>query len=278
MNGLKPYVICVPGTSETYEASKPLPPRGMTKLVTDLLGDEVISMSVPYTSGYGDKASYRNSVNNGKKNLVKILLSLPPGSRVYLVGYSQGATIAGDIMRDWGVHSSLGHGELKDLNITAYYGIADPRRRHADIVGFNPGGCGITGERQWPSDWVADRVHQFCAPGDIIAAADPNADLFMEASEFTNEFWIGDVVGWIGYVLAVLNTKEFQDKLKKNYPGIRGYFRFKTKFATTLNRGFMYLATQVHTQYGNYKPGGLTNNKTVPQLIAEDIRKRETKS
>lgn len=258
------YVILVPGTSETHDADAPLPPVGMTKLVTDLLpakiGDaDLVFMSVPYTSGYGDKASYLNSVNNGKKNLKKILGALPFGSLIFLVGYSQGCTIAGDITRDMPEY------------VNAYYGISDPRRNHSDIVGTDPGGCGITGERG-PWGKVAGMVYQFCAPGDIIASSDPRTDIFQEASRFTNKFWVGDVIGWIGYTLSVLQSSEFQKKVRDEYgyKGLFGWLEFGTKLKNTLRRGTQYLLSGVHTSYGSYKVEG----KTVPRWIADDIAKK----
>ena len=266
------YVLLVPGTSETHDADKPLPPVGMTALVSDRLptkvGDiDIVCWSVPYTSGYGDKASYLDSVNNGKKNLRRILRLLPVDSLVFLVGYSQGCTIAGDITRDWGIEAIIPPPTAPQA-ITAYYGISDPRRNGSDIVGPDPGGCGITGERG-PWGKAVGRIYQFCAPGDIIASSDPRTDLFMEASKFTNKFWVGDVLGWIGYTLGVLNSKEFQTKLRLEYgyKGLFGWLEFGSKLKRTIERGSRYLISNVHTSYGSYKVDG----KVVPHWIASDI-------
>lgn len=269
---MKAYVICVPGTSETHEAPEVLPPLGLTKSVTDLLPDKIgdtyiYKMSIPYTSGYGDKASYLNSVNNGKEFLTKLLIQLKdqdPDALIFLVGYSQGATIAGDITRDWG----LGLNAIPE--VTAYYGIADPRRNRGDLVGPPVEGCGITGERGH-SGKAADRFFQFCAPGDIIASSDPDKDLFMEASEFTNQFWVGDVISWIGFTIGTLADPEFQDRLRKNYSGITGWFKFNSKLARTFDRGFNYIKSNVHTKYATYNLGAQGCGMTVPEWIADDI-------
>lgn len=276
---MKAYVICVPGTWETRDAKSPLPPTGMTKLITDMLPErigeyEVESMSVPYTSGYGDRASYLNSVNNGKNNLRKILTAIQedqPNALVFLVGYSQGATIAGDIIRDWGVGLEAA-ASFGGLEIAAYYGLSDPRRNDEDFfVGPYVSGYGITGERGYMGT-AEDRVFQFCAPGDIIASSDPATDLFLEASEYTNRFWVGDVASWIGYVFTRLSDPKVQSDLRRNYPGILGFFKFNKKLHRTLDRGLYYITSQVHTKYPSYVvEKNVNGNKTAIKWIADHI-------
>ncbi|AVD99559.1 lysin B [Gordonia phage Boneham] len=271
------YLILVPGTSETHDASHPLQPTGMTKLISTALGHHlatkpewaVTRWSVPYTSGYGDKASYVSSVHKGVTNLRKMLRAIPADVPVFIVGYSQGATIAGDVFMEWVLD---GHADPEiDNNLVAYYGISDPRRNHGEIVGTDPGGQGITGERgDWR--WARNRVYQFCAPGDIIASSDPGLDLFQEISVFTNRFWVGDVLGWIGYSLSVLGSASFQQKIRDEYgyKGLGGYLRFRSKLRRTIDRGVKYITSNVHTSYGKYKVDGVT----VPEWIANDIARK----
>lgn len=257
------YAICVPGTSETHDASGTLPPTGMTKLVTDKLPTSIKSFSVPYTAGYGDKASYLNSVNNGKANLRKILSMLNPSDTVYLICYSQGCTIGGDIVRD------VALGSIPSPKIVAYYGISDPRRNHSDITGTDPGGAGITGERgPWPKT-MTTKVYQFCAPGDIIASSEPDKDLFLDISKFTNHFWVGDTMGWVAYCIAVLNSSAFQKQLRTEYgfKGIGGWLEFSKRARRTIELGTQYLISQVHVKYGSYR----VNGKYLPYWIADDI-------
>lgn len=280
------YVICVPGTSETRESDKPQAPLGMIKTITDKLPKTIGNtptlvtiecLSVPYTSGYGDRASYTKSVLNGKKNLQKILDILPEGAFVVLIGYSQGAAIAGDFARHWGLHR--GDSDGPKWNLLAYYGLADPKRNHGDIVGPDPGGHGILGERG-KSGLAQEMTYQFCAPGDIIASSDPNLDLFEEASVFTNEFWIGDVISWISFTLVWLGNKENQKNLRKQYGGIAGWFKFGSKLKRTLERGAYYIGSQVHTRYATYRLGGTVwgfpgdMGPTVPQWVSQDIIKK----
>ncbi|WGH19732.1 lysin B [Gordonia phage Lizzo] len=272
------YLILVPGTSETHDAPSPLPPTGMTKLISSALGRlmetdhewAITHWSVPYTSGYGDKASYESSVHKGVTNLRKMLRAIPPNVPVFIVGYSQGATIGGDVFMEW-VLDSHPDPEL-DNNLVSYYGISDPRRNHNDkVVGPDPGGQGITGERgDWR--WARGRVFQFCAPGDIIASSDPGLDLFQEISVFTNKFWVGDVLGWVGYSLSVLNSASFQKKIRDEYgyKGLGGYLRFRSKLKRTIDRGIKYITSNVHTSYGKYKVDGVT----VPEWIANDIARK----
>ncbi|WVX87725.1 lysin B [Gordonia phage PierreThree] len=269
------YLILVPGTSETHDAPNPLPPTGMTKLISSALGRlmennrdwAITHWSVPYTSGYGDKASYESSVHKGVTNLRKMLRAIPPNIPVFIVGYSQGATIGGDVFMEW-VLDSHPDPEL-DNNLIAYYGISDPRRNHNDkVIGPDPGGQGITGPRgDWR--WARGRVFQFCALGDIIASSDPGLDLFQEISVFTNKFWVGDVLGWVGYSLSVLNSASFQKKIRDEYGynGVTGYLRFRSKLRRTIDRGIKYITSNVHTSYGRY----IVDGKTVPEWIAADI-------
>ncbi|QRI45634.1 lysin B [Gordonia phage RoyalG] len=268
------YIISVPGTWETKDSPNPLPPTGMTALVHREFGEltasirhdwHVTNWSVPYTSGYGDKASYESSVAKGRRNLRSMLKAVPPGAPIFLVGYSQGATIAGDVFMEWVLGDDM---DLTAFDIVAYYGISDPRRNHNQIIGTDPGGQGITGPRG-DFRWAHNRVYQFCAPGDIIASSDPGTDLFQEISVFTNRFWVGDVRGWIGYSLAVLNSASFQKKIRDEYGyrGLGGLLRFRSKFRRTVDRGIKYITSNVHTSYGKYKIG----KKTVPEWIAADI-------
>ncbi|UTN91208.1 lysin B [Gordonia phage PokyPuppy] len=272
------FIISVPGTWETRDATKPMPPTGMTALVHREFGElmagerhdwHVTNWSVPYTSGYGDKASYESSVAKGKRNLKSMLKAVPPGALIFLVGYSQGATIAGDVFLEW-VQNSEGL-SMDDLEIEAYYGISDPRRNPGEIIGPDPGGQGITGARG-DFRWASRRVYQFCAPGDIIASSDPGTDLFQEISVFTNRFWVGDVLGWVGYSLSILGSPSFQKRVRDEYgyKGVAGYLSFRSKLRRTVDRGINYLRSNVHTSYGKYKVG----KRTVPEWIANDIARK----
>lgn len=276
MSDRKAYVFLVPGTWETKDSPNPLPPTGMTKLVADRIPAEIDGigvecLSVPYTSGYGDRASYLNSVNNGKRNLTAMMKATPDNSIRFVVGYSQGGTIGGDVVRDWGVTANTPY--LVPGEIHSYYGIADPRRNRADwTLGADPGGCGITGERgQWGD---AQRiVHQFARAGDIICTADPNTDFFMEASKFTNKFWVGDPITWLGFTLATIQSPDFQRSLKEKYSGLMGFLSFNRKLRRTIELGIPYLQSGIHGCYGGWAPEG-SGVDTCTNWIAADIVKK----
>ncbi|QLY30843.1 PE-PPE domain-containing protein [Nocardia huaxiensis] len=116
---------------------------------------------VPYPADYGTHVSYAESLAAGRKALVEAIESTP--NRVVLAGYSQGATIAGDVAAD------IGKGLFPHLDVIACALIADPLRPAGQCIDQDPGGYGIAGQR-WipyiPTYWAA-------AEGDPITSLPP---------------------------------------------------------------------------------------------------------
>lgn len=263
-------ILTIPGTTETSDSSHMLPTRGMTKFVTDLLPDEVAGVkvetySLPYPSAYGDKMSYFRSVDTGFMRAVK-WLATQTRAYVILVGYSQGAHIAGDLYYDADLVREMAENESV---IAQVHTIADPKRSPGHITGDRVEGEGILGSR---ANAFAANHFTYAAPGDIICTSDTNADLFKELSVFTNAFWIGNILGWVGYAMGVAASPQFQGQLRTQYSGIAGFFRFKRKLERTLFRGGEYIRTSVHTRYMTYKPFGDKCGLTTPQIIAHKIK------
>ncbi len=120
--------------------------------------DRFTSRLVPYPADYGRSVPYAESLAAGGRALIAAVEATP--NRVVLVGYSQGAAIAGDVA------AAIGRGELPHLEVIACALIADPLRPAGQCLGPDPGGYGIAGERNVkgvPTYWVA-------APGDPITA------------------------------------------------------------------------------------------------------------
>ena len=106
-----------------------------------------------------------------------------------IVGFSQGAVIAGDIASDIG----NGRGPVDEDRVLGVTLIADGRRQHGvgEDVGPNPPGQGaeitlqdvpfipsgitMTGPRHGGFGALNDRTNQICAEGDLICAAPEEA-------------------------------------------------------------------------------------------------------
>ncbi|MBF6303004.1 hypothetical protein IU459_36685 [Nocardia amamiensis] len=88
---------------------------------------------------------------------------------VVIAGYAQGAAVAGnfaaDVGQSWDLHSK----------VIACALIADPLRPSGQMIGSDPGGYGILGERnieKIPAYWAA-------APGDLTTALSADSSLRM---------------------------------------------------------------------------------------------------
>lgn len=268
------YVFCGPGTWECKPSNVLLDPLGMTKYLTDGLpssagGHSIERYAIGYTAGYGDRATYLNSVNDLKGKLTAAILQAPdkPTTLIVLVGYSQGATGCGDIARDI-VNDKLDIGQRVFLQ---YYGVADPRRASEDkFVGPYAPGVGITGERPNESG-ATNWVTQFCIPGDIIASTVPDETLFEYITPITSRFWIGDPLQWLAYVGETLRSKKIQEQIRKDFPGIMGYMRFIGRRNKTLELITKYVLTGVHGKYVQHE---VRPNLTVGSYIRSDILDR----
>lgn len=205
-----------------------------------ILGDVVSRVDVPairisYPEQYGASFSYAESVYIGRRALRRKIdrLSEP----FVLVGYSQGAHIAGDVAYEY----------RDDHRLLAVYLIADPKRSPRDtVIGENPGGWGIFGPR-----YIGEKAKHFVAHGDIIAAC-------------TNHFLTN-----VAFYTIEKKRAGMRDWLKSF--GHAAAFRQK---GGSLRRAICevkyYLKTSVHTKYGEMEvlPG-----VTVTQWIAEDIKR-----
>jgi len=201
-------MIVIPGTWESAPNDDPFNPtlfprsllNAVSRPIMDAYGtDRVQVFTVPYTAQFhnpfsaDNQMSYNDSRAEGTRAAVKAMTDFNnkcPLSSYVLVGFSQGAVIAGDIASDIG----NGRGPVDpDLLLGATL-IADGRRQTGvgQDIGPNPPGQGaeitlhevptlsalgltMTGPRPGGFGAVNDRTNQICAAGDLICAAPSEA-------------------------------------------------------------------------------------------------------
>src|SRR5277367_3952875 len=201
-------LIAIPGTWESSLQDDPLNPVQFPKAlllnVTRPIRDQfnssrVETYTVPYTAQFhnplsGDtQISYDQSRAEGTRAAVKAMTDMNvkcPLTGYVLVGFSQGAIVAGDIASDVG----NGRGPVDDDLVLGVTLIADGRRQQGvgQDIGPNPPGEGaeitlhevpvlsglgltMTGARPGGFGTLNDKTNEVCAPGDLICAAPQEA-------------------------------------------------------------------------------------------------------
>ncbi len=201
-------LVTVPGTWESSPDDNPLHPtmfpNALLLKVTGPIAQQfgssrVQTYTVPYTAQFnnplgGDpQMSYNESRAEGTRATVKALTDMNakcPLTSYVLIGFSQGAVIAGDIASDIG----NGRGPVDDDLVLGVTLIADGRRQPGvgNDVGPNPPGEGaevtlhevpvlsglgltMTGARPGGFGALNDKTNEICAPGDLICAAPDEA-------------------------------------------------------------------------------------------------------
>jgi hypothetical protein len=201
-------VINVPGTWESSPQDDPLNPtqfpNALLRKVTGPISQEFPSSrmrmyTVPYTAQFhnplaGDpQMSYNESRAEGTRGMVQAMTDMNnkcPLTSYVLVGFSQGAVIAGDIASDIG----NGRGPVDDDLVLGVTLIADGRRQEGvgNDIGPNPPGQGaeitlqevpvlsgmgltMTGARPGGFGALNGKTNEICAPGDLICAAPDDA-------------------------------------------------------------------------------------------------------
>lgn len=201
-------LVSVPGTWESSVALDPLNPvqfpAALLLNVTNPIrgqygGDRLEVFTVPYTAQFRNPFSndgqmdYNDSRAEGTRATVQAITDMNqrcPLTSYVLVGFSQGAVIAGDIASDIG----NGRGPVdQDLVLGAML-IADGRRQTGvgQDLGPNPPGQGaeitlhevptlsalgltMSGPRPGGFGALNDRTYEICARGDLICAAPESA-------------------------------------------------------------------------------------------------------
>jgi hypothetical protein len=201
-------MISIPGT---WESSPQLDPYNPTQFPIALLlnvtnplrqhfgNDRVEIYTVPYTAQFHNplsadqQMSYNDSRAEGTRAAVKAMTDMNnrcPLTSYVLVGFSQGAVIAGDIASDVG----NGRGPVDEDLVLGVTVIADGRRQAGvgQDIGPNPEGQGaeitlqevptlsalgltMSGPRPGGFGMLNDRTNEICARGDLICAAPESA-------------------------------------------------------------------------------------------------------
>ncbi len=201
-------MMSIPGT---WESSPVLDPFNPTQFPIALLlnvsnpirgqfgTDRLEVYTVPYTAQFHNPLSadgqmnYNDSRAEGTRNAVKAMTDMNnrcPLTSYVLVGFSQGAVIAGDMASDIG----NGRGPVDADLVLGVTLIADGRRQTAvgQDIGPNPPGQGaeitlnevpmlssmgltMSGPRPGGFGVLNDRVNEICATGDLICSAPEEA-------------------------------------------------------------------------------------------------------
>ncbi|WP_163756708.1 carboxylesterase Culp6 [Mycobacterium botniense] len=201
-------VIAVPGTWESSLHDNPFNPVQFPKalllnitrpLAEQFPASRVEEYTVPYTAQFHNplstdtQMSYNDSRAEGTRATVQAMLDMNkkcPLTSYVLIGFSQGAVIAGDIASDIG----NGRGPVDPDLVLGVTLIADGRRQIGvgKDIGPNPPGEGaeitlhevpvlsglgltMTGKRPGGFGVLDDRTNEICAPGDLICAAPEQA-------------------------------------------------------------------------------------------------------
>ncbi|MBS1692651.1 MAG: cutinase family protein [Actinobacteria bacterium] len=201
-------LISIPGTWESSVQLDPFNPvqfpaallLNVTNPVRQQFGtDRVEVFTVPYTAQFHNpfsadgQMSYNDSRAEGTRAAVKAMTDMNnrcPLTSYVLVGFSQGAVIAGDIASDIG----NGRGPVDQDLVLGVTLIADGRRQTGvgQDIGPNPVGQGaevtlhevptlstlgltMSGPRPGGFGLLNDRTNEICATGDLICAAPESA-------------------------------------------------------------------------------------------------------
>jgi hypothetical protein len=201
-------LIAIPGTWESSLQDDPLNPVEFPKAlllnVTRPIREQfnssrVETYTVPYTAQFSNplggppQMSYNDSRAEGTRAAVKAMTDMNvkcPLTGYVLVGFSQGAVIAGDIASDVG----NGRGPVDDDLVLGVTLIADGRRQQGvgQEIGPNPPGEGaeiilhevpvlstlgltMTGARPGGFGALNGKTNEICGAGDLICAAPPEA-------------------------------------------------------------------------------------------------------
>lgn len=185
---------------------------------------------IPYPAKYAGLQNYTESYTQGKNNLRKEIEN--NNSEYCILGYSQGAKIAGDVAR------SLEF----DHNFKRVYLISDPERHIDDmLIGPSVAGEGVCGTRR-----VGPKCRQFAQPGDIICSNENPIFKYMAGT--TALMCIQHPFLWM------------RTAAQHQRPG------FVNK--QTMNEIKIFLRSQVHISYNTYE---VMSGLTVPEWIVQDM-------
>jgi hypothetical protein len=201
-------MIAIPGTWESSPTDDPLNPvqfpiallLSVTRPIQEQFSPERVQVyTVPYTAQFhnplsADKQmSYNDSRAEGTAATVRAMTEMNnrcPLTSFVMVGFSQGAVIAGDLASDIG----NGRGPVDEDLVLGVTLIADGRRQPGvgqdigpivagqgaevtlkEVPALSALGLTMSGERPGGFGALNNRTNQICAPGDLICSAPQSA-------------------------------------------------------------------------------------------------------
>lgn len=205
-------------------------PWGLCQKIVDKLPGDWEPIWIPYPARYGNAMAYRESYTVGKNYLRKQIEKCE--GNFSILGYSQGAKIAGDVAAQHMMNPAMNRAYL----------IADPERHTDDqLIGPNVEGQGVAGQRR-----VGWKARQFAAPDDIICCN-------------TNP-----VFTYIASATATMSTAKPIDWLRT----LGGVSWSGGSPRLALRQADKFIRSKVHSSYNTYKVDDLI---TVPEWIIRDI-------
>lgn len=240
-----PTVVCLGGTSETFSGDTRLvPPLGsMLEAVTRLLPDSWPKVWVPYPAVYAQgPGGYGASVEAGVLAAARAVDAAE--GRVYLLGFSQGATSAGNLAR------RIQLGQFPALSLSGVGLIADPLRHRSQGFPGQTSGYGIGGER-WIDPGLFP-VWQAAAPGDPICRL-PAGNALRSLADLSEFYAPGHADVWIADLRAKLEAGRFQ-----RWWDLRGLLAYSS--AAAWLRGYLFDGR--HTCYARENVPGLSRTWT----------------
>ncbi|WP_157535218.1 cutinase family protein [Nocardia inohanensis] len=246
------YVVAIPGTWENNGAAAG---PSMLSFVTDGLPSSVRTDYVSYPATvfpwegqvYGRSKSVAVASARG---MIAAMTLRCAGTRVALLGYSQGADAAGDLAAELGT----GTGVVAPDRVAAVGLISDPRRAPNDtLVGPAVAGAGAGGGRPGGFGLITDRVRTICAIGDLYCSTVPE--------DFVTRF-----AGLLAQISAASLTdiatyQQQMDAIMKDVMAGGGVSVLGQQFSAEANAHRQatieqFYNSQVHTAYAGYDVGG----------------------
>jgi hypothetical protein len=275
------YLLGVPGTH--YQLTPPAVPGGppgfdpdnpgwMITQVADHLRPErddgrLRYEQITYPADVGIAVSYRESTRLGKEATLRRIAEIAQrcgDTRFALIGYSQGAAIAGDALHD----IDTGHGPVPASRVVRGGLLSDPRRTAEDhLVGPPVPGVGVDDPRPGGFGELADRVDTFCGRGDVVCDNDPDATLLRP---LVRHFADTANVSFVQYVLEVLAANGVDIDKWAKYLDEPNPQNLPVRVAVTAQRVDEYNRMGHHHVYNDLRLD--IDGRTATQVLADTIR------
>lgn len=259
------YLAEIPGTWESnIDPYRPLP-RGMLDNVTSKLSSslfKIVKVRYPARAFPYEDAVYGVSKQEGVETTEYLLekeLEKCPGTKLGILGFSQGADAGGDLA------AKIGRGEsnIKPEDINAVVLISDPRRSYKDhLVGPPVPGNGAGGARPGGFGYMQNKVVTICAKGDLYCSL-PDTEYWGRIAGFIAEN-SGPIKDSVGDTTAELFS--IVDSIVR-YGGLARLIKetANNQFKKELNMYEHFNKAGAHTIYPNY----YVNGKKVPEWVAD---------